>query len=148
MRKRHALWLVLAALAIAVPASATVQTYFGFTIGVASAPPPPTVVYMAPPPVVLVPNTDVYVVENPYGYDSFRYGGYWYVCSHNYWYRASSYRGRYTVIDVRSVPHAIFNVPPGQWKHHWKHQGWDRYEVAAHGEGHGEGHGHGHGHGH
>jgi hypothetical protein len=151
MRTRHALAVTVVGLALAIPAFAETHTYFGFTVGVASAPPPPVLVYQSPPPVVLVPNSQVYVVSGPYGDDEFRYGGYYYVSSNGYWYRSHGYRGPFAVVDVRSVPRPIFDVPPGRWKHHWKHAGWDRYEVVAqnggHGNGHGNGKGHGHGHG-
>ena len=140
--KRIATYSALFALLLAAPAFAQTRTYFGFNIGISNAPPPPRVRFYQPPPVVLVPNSSVYVVENPYGYDMFRYGGFFYVSNDGYWYRASSYRGPFVAVDARYVPRAIYSVPPGHWRHDWRENegaGWQ-------GQGHGYGHGHGRGH--
>jgi hypothetical protein len=51
-------------------------------------------------------------------YDFFRYGVYWFIWNDGYWYRSSSFRGTYRVIDARYVPTAIWDVPSRHWKHH------------------------------
>jgi len=109
--------LILAPLLASCAAPGT--TYYGFQLDISSAPPPPRVVFVQEPEIVVVPGTRVYVVSDPaVGYDMFRYGSYWYVSYEGYWYRSSSYGGRYTVISVRSVPQAIVTLPPERWKHH------------------------------
>ena len=142
--KRIAIYSALFALLLAAPALAETHTYFGFNIGISNAPPPPPVRFYQPPPVVLVPNTSVYVVENPWGYDMFRYGGFFYVADDGYWYRAHSYRGPFVAVDARYVPHPIYSVPPGHWRHDWR----NNEDAGWHGQDRGNGYGHGHGRGH
>jgi hypothetical protein len=108
---------ILVAVLAAAPATAEVETYFGFQIGVRSAPPPPTVVFAAEPKVVLVEETRVYVARD-YDRDLFRYGGAWFLYADGFWYRSASYRGPFRVVDVRVVPSAVLRVPPSRWKHH------------------------------
>ncbi len=115
---RHAVMLVAVA-AVCVSCAASGPTYFGFEVGVSTAPPPPRVVFVDYPEFEVVEGTRVYVVANADpSYDMFRYGSSWYVCYDGYWYRAGSYNGRYVVVDVRSVPRAVVSVPPQHWKHH------------------------------
>jgi len=126
--------LLVPAAVLCVSCAAGGPTYFGFEVGVRSAPPPPRVVLVDDPQFMVVEGTGVYVVTNADpDYDVFRYGSYWYVCYDSYWYRARSYRGPFAVIDVRSVPRAVVSVPPGHWRHHphggppgqmKKHEGW------------------------
>jgi hypothetical protein len=111
---------VLGALALAArPAAA--ELYYGFTVGVAKAPPAPVFRYPAPPSMVLASDAMVYVLERPdprFDGDLFRYGQYWFAYVNGYWYRARSCSGRYTVIDVRNVPRAVIYVPRKHWRHH------------------------------
>ncbi len=112
-----ALSLVVLVLGSCVPAATGV--YYGFQVGIASAPPPPVLVLREPPPYILIPGTGVYVVEaGATDVDMFLYGSYWYVCSGGYWYRARSYDGPFVTVDVRSVPRPILSVPPERWKQH------------------------------
>src|SRR5580765_4068087 len=71
--------LVIAGLAVVpLTASASTQVYFGFKIGTVNAPPPPPVVFRSSPTAVIVPGTEVYVVNDPgLSYDVFRYNVYW-----------------------------------------------------------------------
>jgi hypothetical protein len=161
--KRHTLAaLTLTALAFALPAVAGARTYFGFEVGVGNAPPPPVIEYRYRPSVMLVPRSNVYVVEDtPYDYDQFRYGNYWYVVDDGYWYRSRSYRGPFRVVDVRYVPRPIFMVPAKHWKHPKVAYRDDRYDDRRYNRngdrdndryydrdkqdrGRGRGHGHGH----
>jgi hypothetical protein len=124
-------------LAVATTASASSRTYFGFQIGISNAPPPPRVYYRSAPPVYFEPETQVYVVRDNYAdYDMFRYGGYWYVCDDDYWYRARSYGGPFITVDVRSVPTRLFEVPQRRW--HRYPGGLARWHQSN-----GRGHGHG-----
>ncbi len=100
---------------------AAVRTYLGFTVGVTSAPPAPVVVFREQPHLYLVPNTGVWVVEDPVyrlDYDMFRYGNAWYVYDDGFWYRARSYAGPYRVVDVRYVPRRVLVVPASHWRSH------------------------------
>jgi len=118
--KRTMMFLVtLLALAVVVPAAAQARTYFGFEIGIGNAPPPPRVVFRAEPRWVMVPQSRVTIIEEDPGYDMFRYGGWYYVCNGGYWYRAHGYRGPFAVVDVRSVPRPVFDVPAERWHHRW-----------------------------
>ncbi len=120
---------------VASPALARSRTYFGFQIGVSNAPPPPVFVYHEEPHVVFVPQSRVYVVEDPDAddYDVFRYGPYWYTLEDGYWYRARDYDGPYRVVDVRYVPRPIFAVPEKHWKHYRvrRDERDDRYYYVA-----------------
>jgi hypothetical protein len=124
MKRVMLLMAALAAVMTASPVGAA-RTYFGFEIGIASAPPPPRVYFRDQPDVIFVPSSRVYVVRNDYQYgvDMFRFGAYWYVTRDGYWYRARGYRGPFRVIDVRHVPRPIFYVPAQHWKHHPR-DGW------------------------
>ncbi len=106
-------------LVLAGSAAAETQVYYGFHVGISNAPPPPRIVYREAPEVVLVPGSQVYVVEDDqFDCDVFRVGPYWYAQDDGYWYRARSYRGPFTAIDVRRVPRAVFSVPARNWRHH------------------------------
>lgn len=106
-------------LVIAGSASAETQVYYGFQVGITNAPPAPRIVYREAPQVILVPGSAVYVVEeDSFDCDVFRVGTYWYAQEDGYWYRARSYRGPFTAIDVRRVPRAVFSVPARNWRHH------------------------------
>ena len=108
--------LILSALTYAacIPGSTTTV---GFTTGVEGAPPPPPAVVVEP--AVVGASGGVYVVNDPgIQYDKFRYGPTWYMYSGGYWYTAPSYRGPFAVVDVRTVPRPVLEVPPGHWKHH------------------------------
>jgi hypothetical protein len=119
-RNKLVLWISLAVIGLAnYSCAAPAYTEYGFSIGVTNAPPPPRVVFVEEPEIVVVPGTRVYMVsESGFGYDMFRYGSSWYLYSGGFWYRSSTYRGSFAVIDVRSVPSPIMKVPASRWKHH------------------------------
>jgi hypothetical protein len=106
------------------------RTYFGFTLGIQSAPPPPRILFEATPRYVSIEDSDVEAVEVPDpNCDMFRYGGTFYVFSGGYWYRSDDYRGPYRLVEVRRVPRPVLMVPEGHWRHrpHWdrgRHRGW------------------------
>ena len=116
MKHKHTLFL---ALGLLVPFVAQAATSVGVNISIGNAPPPPVVVVREEPHVVLVPNSSVYVCnDRRVGYDSFRYGVFWYVYNDGYWYRARRWGGPYRAIEVRSVPRAVMVVPARHWRHH------------------------------
>ena len=115
--KRSAAWaaLFLMVQSCAAPLEAGSTTYFGFSIGVNNAPPPPRVVVVERPQAIAVGR--VYLIENS-DYDTFQYGSAYYCYNDGYWYRARNYNGPFVVVDVRSVPRPILDVPAPHWKHH------------------------------
>lgn len=108
--------LMLLALSCTPYESVGSSTYFGFSLGVSSAPPPPRVVLVERPALMVVPSTSVYVIENT-GYDVFQYGSFLYLSSGGYWYRSRGYGQPFQVVDVRRVPRAVLTVPGNHWKH-------------------------------
>ena len=116
MRRKR---IAMTALAMVLAVSASAETRTSFNLSISNAPPPPVVVVREEPSLLLVPGSTVYVVnDRRVGYDSFRYGTYWYVYNDGYWYRARGYRGPFGVIETRYVPAAIIRVPAKHWKHH------------------------------
>jgi hypothetical protein len=106
----------LLGLTVAALAQAATQVTVRFDIGAA---PPPHVMFHSEPHVVYVPQQQTYVVDDPVAgdYDCFRYGGYWYAFRGGYWYRADRWNGAFVVVHPARVPVAIYNLPPGRWKH-------------------------------
>jgi hypothetical protein len=103
---------------LSVPAIAATDLRVNINLG--NAPPPPVFVVQHPPRTVWLPEERVYVVNDTDfgGDDCFQYGGFWFVFHDNYWYRARSWRGPFTVIQPRYVPQQVFSVPARRWKHH------------------------------
>ena len=141
-------WILAAALATfasAQPLHAETQTWFGFQVGISggSAPPPP--VFTAEPRVVYVNN--VYVVDDDRCPDDvFRANNLWWRMHGGYWYRSSSWRGPWRIVDVRRVPERVLVVPASHWKHHPRYRG--RTVVVDNHPGRGRGHDKGRGKGH
>lgn len=95
------------------------QTTWGVSVNIGNAPPPPVVVVKSEPRMVVVPGSTVYVVnDDRYDYDCFRSGAYWYAWNGGYWYRARAWRGPFVVVETRTVPRAVLQVPMRHWKHH------------------------------
>lgn len=117
--KRVVLAALLCVTASAGPAAAETQVYYGFQIGITNAPPPPKIVYKEAPEAVIVPKTEVYVVDRGGNdCDFFRFDKHWYMMAGGFWYRSDSYGGPFVVVDVRKVPEPILVVPSEHWKHH------------------------------
>jgi hypothetical protein len=107
--KRLLTVIALIGLTAAVPRHA--QAAVGFSIYISNAPPPPRVIFERSPRFVLVPEDEVYVVDDPYcDYDVFRYGDWYYLYDEGYWYRASNYAGPFLAIRLDYVPRPIFYV--------------------------------------
>jgi len=72
--KRPIIWLSLLLLAVSCAPYDSVgsSTYFGFSIGIANAPPPPRVMFVERPAMVIVPGTSVYAVDNSNYFESLR----------------------------------------------------------------------------
>ena len=142
------IWILAAALATfasAQPLHAETQTWFGFQVGISggSAPPPPVLV--AEPRVVYVNN--VYVVDDDRCPDDvFRANNMWWRMHGGYWYRSSTWRGPWRMVDVRRVPERVLVVPASHWKHHPRYRA--RTVVVDNHPGQGRGHDKGRGKGH
>ncbi|TMQ72922.1 MAG: hypothetical protein E6K80_01445 [Candidatus Eisenbacteria bacterium] len=144
---------LVVALGLLVPFTAQAATSVGVSINIGNAPPPPAMVVREEPELVLVPNSSVYVCDDDrIGYDTFRYGVYWYIYNDGYWYRAHRWGGPFRAIEVRYVPRPIWAVPERRWHHHphggppgLVKKGWvgDDREVVVEKRGHGHGHGRG-----
>ncbi|HYJ31925.1 MAG TPA: hypothetical protein VE326_01775 [Candidatus Binatia bacterium] len=74
--------------------------------------------FRSEPDYVVVPGTQVYYMDDDYGRDFYRYGGWYYMVDEGYWYRARSYRGPFIRIDYRSVPRQ-FTYVPTRYRRHW-----------------------------
>ena len=109
--------LVLLILGYVGTHEAAAESYFGFSIGISSAPPAPRFVVSGAPQLSVVAGTSVQVVGNS-SYDVFAYRNSFYCYSGGFWYRAGRYDGPFMVVDVRSVPEPILVVPAQHWKRH------------------------------
>ena len=120
--------VALASCAATLDSRGNTRTYFGFTLGIESAPAPPELVFRGEPRYEEVEG-DVAVVECPDpGSDLFVYGGIYYLYSAGYWYRCNRYDGTYAVVEVRRVPRPVLMVPEGHWRHR---PHWDRGEYEG-----------------
>ena len=100
---------------ISTPARADISV----RIDLGNAPPAPRFTFRARPHEVYIPERRVYVVDDPRigDNDCFRYRGYYWVFRDGYWYRSTSWRGRFVVVNPRYVPTVFYQVPPTHWKH-------------------------------
>jgi hypothetical protein len=98
-----------------VPAQADIDVH----ISIGDAPPAPHFLFQARPRERFLPGQGVYVVDDPRvgDNDCFRYGGYYWVFRDGYWYRASSWRRHFVVVQPRYVPAVFYRLPPAHWKH-------------------------------
>ena len=107
----------IATCAFASTAGAATQVWFGFPIDFQHAPRSPKIVIVSEPRLEML--QDIGVVNDPRcDDDMFRYHDSWYVVRNNYWYRSATWRGPWVVVDVRTVPRPIFDVPRERWRHH------------------------------
>ena len=131
MRRTSAAFVAVASLVLILSVSACAPgvytysnngsgTYMGFLVGVSNAPPPPRVYVRSAPTYVVTVSSGVRVVESPEpDCDMFFYGGTYYLYSSSgYWYRCRDYGGNYALVEVRSVPRAVLEVPSAHWRHH------------------------------
>lgn len=70
-----------------------------------------SVTFQSAPDLTLIPNTDVYTVRDDTDYDLYRYDGWYYIVDDGSWYRARSWRGPFTYIQMGSVPRDVVTVP-------------------------------------
>ncbi|HET9250586.1 MAG TPA: hypothetical protein VFP58_00545 [Candidatus Eisenbacteria bacterium] len=63
-----------------------------------------------------IPGSRVTYLLDDSEYDLYRLGAVWYLVDRVGWYRASSWRGPFARIDVRSVPREVLTIPAGYRK--------------------------------
>lgn len=103
---------------VAFAASASAATSISVNLQVGERYNGPSIVFTHQPDVEMIPDTRVYYVSNC-DYDMYRYGSYWYYCYDNGWYRGRSPRGPFAFINYRTVPRAVYSVPP-RYRRHWR----------------------------
>ena len=116
---------ILLALVIVVP----MPTMAGVDVHV-SIPLPPLIVFAAPPEVVVLPETNVYVVPD-LGVDIFFYSGWWWRPWEGRWYRSRNYGSGWGY--YRKVPSFYRGIPSG-WRndyreHRWKGHQWNYQRI-------------------
>ena len=116
---KRSLYALAAAAALAVTLTASAQAATNIRVSIGDRYEGATLTFRSQPRVVLVPSTRVYYVRD-YDYDLYRYEGYWYYVDDGYWFRASSWRGPFVQIRLRSVPRLVVSVPKA-YRRHWKH---------------------------
>lgn len=131
--RRLATWSLLLALVALLPAIARAST----TVMVGNAPAAPVVAFRAEPRMVIVPGTTVYVVHNyeDLDYDYFEYGAWYYIYSHDHWYKAPGYRGPFVVVHEMDVPRVFYGLHDRGY--HWKHRPQGQPMARASSEHHG-----------
>lgn len=84
---------------------------------------PPPIFFPFPPQLVVIPETDVYVVPDARE-DIFFYGGWWWRPWNNHWYRSQHHdRGWAYYPNPPSFHRSI----PSDWRHNYRNQAWKGY---------------------
>lgn len=94
---------------------------------------PPPLIFPAPPHVVVIPDTNVYVVPDIRD-DIFFYGGWWWRPWNGRWYRSRYYDRGWTF--YHRSPFFYQTIPPG-WRDYyrnkdWKGQRWEYRRIPPH----------------
>ena len=132
--KKAMIGTLLLLVAALVPLS--VRAQIGVSVGVGvNVPLPPPIVFSAPPEVVVIPESNVYVVPDVEA-DIFFSQGWWWRPWEGRWYR-SRYYDRGWGFYRQAPPPFYRNVPPG-WRndyrdHRWRGHEWN-HERIAHGD--------------
>ena len=110
---------MLLALVIVVP----IPTMAGVDIHV-SIPLPPPIVFAAPPEVIVIPETDVYVVLEVQE-EIFFYNGWWWRPWGGRWYRSRHYSSGW--VYYQSVPSFYARIPSG-WRNDYRDHRWGGHQ--------------------
>ena len=89
----------------------------------------PDVYFARAPRVVLIPDTEVYYVDDYDGYDDYdmyRCDGWWYINDGGYWYRSQNYRGPWIGISISTLPRRVLNVPIAYRHQPYRSPTWNR----------------------
>ena len=92
-----------------------VESIAGVSVNVGINVPLPAFRFHAPPPMFVIPGTYVYAVPD-IDVEVLFYQGYWYRPNEGRWYRSKSYNGPWGYLDSRSVPRALFDLPPNYYR--------------------------------
>ncbi len=103
------------ALLLAFPLPTVASVDVGVSISL-----PPLIVFAAPPAVVVIPETNVYVVPD-LDADIFFYSGWWWRPWEGRWYRSRNYRSDW--VYYRSVPSFYRGIPSG-WRNDYRENRW------------------------
>lgn len=123
--KKFLLGTILLALGLAFPQLSMARVNVGISIAL-----PPLVVFAEPPQLVVLPETNVYVVPD-LEMDIFFYNGWWWRSWEDRWYRSRNYNSGWG--HYRKVPSFYRQVPPG-WRDdyrekRWKGHQWDNERI-------------------
>jgi len=88
----------------------------------------PAVYFVREPRVLLIPETEVYYVDDydDLGYDMYRCDDWWYINDGGYWYRSHYYRGPWVNISISTLPRRMLNVPIAYRHQPYRSPYWDR----------------------
>lgn len=88
----------------------------------------PAVYFAREPRVVVIPETEVYYVDDydELGYDMYRCDDWWYINDGGDWYRSHYYRGPWVSISFSTLPRRILNVPIAYRHEPYRSQYWGR----------------------
>ena len=123
--KKLLLGTILLALVLVFPVPTMARVDVGVSISL-----PPLIVFAGPPEVVVIPETNVYVVPD-LDVDIFFYNGWWWRPWEGRWYRSRNYNSGWGY--YRSVPSFYGGIPSG-WRndyreHRWKGHPWNYQRI-------------------
>jgi hypothetical protein len=101
--KRLLLGTILLALVLVFPVSTMARVDVGINISL-----PPPIVFAAPPEMIVLPETNVYVVPD-FDVDIFFYNGWWWRPWDGHWYRSRNYSSGWGY--YRTVPSFYIGIP-------------------------------------
>jgi hypothetical protein len=128
MKRMLMIAAALASLAfVAAPSPSQAATSVGFSVRIGDPYRGAAIRFRSEPDYVVVPGTRIYYMEDYYGRDIYRYGGWFYMVDEDgFWYRARSLRGPFFAIDVDILPDVFYDVPAGYY-HYWSPERLDGY---------------------
>jgi hypothetical protein len=115
--------LLLGTILLASIMIAPLPTMAGVDIGI-SISLPPLLVFAAPPEMVVIPETNVYVVPD-YDEDIYFYSGWWWRPWNGHWYRSRRYNSGW--VYYQSVPSFYVRIPFG-WRNDYREHRWQGHE--------------------
>ena len=102
---------------------------------VSSAQPPPSMAFDHDPQFRSMSNHRVSAIQDEnFGYDMFGYGGSYYLYNGGTWYRSSSARGQFVVVEARRVPRPIFDVDDREYRWRNHPEGWRSGQMRGNGQ--------------
>lgn len=117
--KRLLFGTVFLALLLAFPLPMTAGADVGISISL-----PPLILFSGPPVMVVIPETNVYVVPDVDG-EIFFYNGWWWRPWDGRWYRSRNYRSGW--VYYQSVPTFYRGIPPG-WRNDYRNHRWQGHQ--------------------